>query len=80
LILEVVENYLNSNQRLLDAIRNKFVKRLLSFYMPSKLQFVNQEWTSEKNCFTYAKIGYLLIKILLRYKEGKKILSGKNKI
>jgi hypothetical protein len=48
--------------------RTKFFKRLLNFYMPSKERFVNLEWNQEN--LIYAKVGYLLIKTLLKHPVG----------
>ena len=47
-------------------MKNKFIKRVLNFYLPSKMQFVNIDWTAESGdkdkSFIYAKVGYLLLK------------------
>ena len=54
--------------------RTKFIKRLLAFYMPSKYRFVNLEWKQEN--MIYAKVGFLLLKTLLKSEQGKKNLNG----
>lgn len=56
--------------------RTKFFKRLLSFYMPSKERFVRLEWKLEN--LIYARVGYLLLKTLLKFDIGKRNLIGKN--
>jgi len=56
--------------------RTKFFKRLLSFYMPSKDRFVKLPWKLEN--LIYARVGYLLLKTLLRFDIGKRNLIGQN--
>ena len=55
--------------------RTKFIKRLLKFYMPYKKMFVNLEWNQSN--LIYAKVGYLLLKTLLKWPIGTKTLIGK---
>lgn len=54
--------------------KTKFFKRLLSFYMPSKNRFVDLPWT--KGNMIYARVGYLLLKTLLKSSIGIKFLVG----
>jgi len=54
--------------------KTKFIKRVLTFFMPSKELFVNMEW-APKN-FIYAQTGYHLIRTLLSSKDGKKQLRN----
>ena len=56
--------------------RTKFFKRLLSFYMPSKDRFVKLAWKLEN--LIYARVGYLLLKTLLKFDIGKRNLIGQN--
>ena len=71
-IAQITDTYLNNAQRLNEALRNKFLKKLLQFFQPSKRSFVGMDWCTEN--FRYVKVGYNLIKILLKYKEGKSLL------
>lgn len=75
-ILEILEgNLINNEVRLEEVLKkNKFIKRLLYFYMPSKLQFVEMEWKPSN--FIYAQAGYHLIKTLLSTKDGKRVLNN----
>ena len=61
-------------ERYLD--RTKFFKRLINFYMPSKERFVTLPWKQEN--LIYARVGYLLLKTLLRFSIGQENLIGKN--
>lgn len=76
-ILEIIESYMNNQQRFAELLRNKFLKRILSFLLPSKMQFVTLDWNSDKN-FVYAKTGYQLIKFLLKSKQGRLLLVRKS--
>ena len=55
--------------------RTKFIKRLLKFYMPYKEMFVKLPWRQENLIF--ARVGYLLLKTLLKWPIGIKQLIGK---
>jgi hypothetical protein len=55
--------------------RTKFIKRLLKFYMPYKEMFVKLTWKQEN--LKYARVGYLLLKTLLKWPIGTKTLIGK---
>ena len=72
IILEIIETFLNNQQRFNEAIKNKFLKKLLSYYQPSKKAFINLDWRQEN--FIYAKTGYLLLKFLLKSREGRNLL------
>ena len=79
LLLELFENdgHLWNEERLEQYMeRTKFFKRLVSFYMPSKERFVKLDW--KKDNLIFARVGYLLLKTLLRFNAGKKYLIGKN--
>ena len=54
--------------------KTKFFKRLLSFYMPSKSRFVDLLWN--KDNLIYARVGFLLLKTLLKSSIGIKTLVG----
>ncbi|KRX02551.1 Armadillo-type fold [Pseudocohnilembus persalinus] len=78
-ILNIIEVYMNDSQRFNELMKNKFIKRVLSFFIPTQLHFTNQNWTVGNNnemSFTYAKTGYLLIKLLLRTDEGIQLLKN----
>ena len=64
MILEIVENYLEKPKRLLEAIRSKFLEKLLQFYAASKEQYIVIDWKPTN--FPYTKIGYTLLKILVK--------------
>ena len=79
ILLELFENdgCLWTEERLEQYLdRTKFFKRLINFYMPSKERFVKLEW-KPKNLI-YARVGYLLLKTLLRFSIGQENLIGKN--
>lgn len=78
ILLELFENdgCLWNNERLEHHLeRTKFIKRLLKFYMPYKEMFVKLQWKQEN--MIYARVGYLLLKTLLKYSTGTKTLIGK---
>eukprot|EP00350_Pseudokeronopsis_sp_OXSARD2_P005625 CAMPEP_0170560238 /NCGR_PEP_ID=MMETSP0211-20121228/47628_1 /TAXON_ID=311385 /ORGANISM="Pseudokeronopsis sp., Strain OXSARD2" /LENGTH=55 /DNA_ID=CAMNT_0010874171 /DNA_START=22 /DNA_END=186 /DNA_ORIENTATION=- len=51
----------------------KFIKRLLSFFMPQKKLFITLDWKEDN--LIYSKVGYNLIKFLLNFKDGRKALT-----
>lgn len=67
---------MNSKQKLVEAINQRFIRRVLSFYRPSKTEFIQLDWIPEN--FHYIKTGYLLIKLLLKYSEGRNELISSN--
>lgn len=78
LLLELFENdgVLWNNERLEHHLeRTKFIKRLLKFYMPYKEMFVKLPWRQDN--LIYARVGYLLLKTLLKWPIGTKTLIGK---
>lgn len=78
ILLELFENdgSLWNNERLEHHLeRTKFIKRLLKFYMPYKEMFVRLPWKQETLIF--ARVGYLLLKTLLKYSIGTRTLIGK---
>lgn len=79
IILQIFESNILSDEKILEeALKNKFMKRLLKFYLPMKKDFVNLEYTSKN--FEYAKVGYHLIKVLINSKVGRKVLSSAQNI
>jgi len=56
-----------------DLFKQRFFKRLLNFYMPSKNLFVSQEWNQEN--FHFASIGAKFFRILSSSVEGIKVLD-----
>jgi len=77
-LLELFENdgVLWNDERLEHYMeRTKFIKRLLKFYMPYKEMFVKLAWCKEN--LIYARVGYLLLKTLLKWPIGTKTLIGK---
>jgi len=79
LLLEIFEgNLITSN--LLDQLitREKFIKRLVNFYTPTKQQFVNLPWVQEN--LKYAQVGFFLFKRLLQEPKGRNVLSAKKKV
>ena len=78
ILLELFENdgMLWNDERLEQYLeRNKFIRRLLKFYMPYKELFVKLPWQQEN--LIYARVGYLLLKTLLKSQIGRKNLIGK---
>jgi hypothetical protein len=55
------------------------LKKVLSFFYPSKINaFINQDWKADsnlENTFLYPKVGYLLLKLMLKTPEGRNLLS-----
>ena len=72
-IKEIIECFLCNSHRFNEAVKNKFLKKLLNFYQPSKKIFIFLDWKSDN--FIYAKCGYLLLKLFIKSREGRKILS-----
>lgn len=78
-ILQLFESNILSDEKILEeALKNKFMKRLLKFYLPMKKDFVNLEYSSEN--FIYAKVGYHLIKVLINSRIGRKVLASAQNI
>jgi len=78
-ILQIFESNILSDEKILEeALKNKFMKRLLKFYLPLKKDFVTLEYTSKN--FEYAKVGHHLIKVLINSKVGRKVLSSAQSI
>jgi hypothetical protein len=78
-ILQIFESNILSDERVLEeALKNKFMKRLLKFYLPLKKDFCNLEYSNEN--FNYAKVGYHLIKVLINSKVGRKVLASAQNI
>jgi hypothetical protein len=78
ILLELFENdgMLWNDDRLEHYLeRTKFIRRLLKFYMPYKELFVKLPWKQEN--LIYARVGYLLLKTLLKSQIGRKNLIGK---
>jgi hypothetical protein len=77
-ILELLESNLITGTRLESLYGNKFIKRLLKFYLPEKMTFSALPWTEEN--LIYAKCGYLLIKRMIHDKRGRRILSSEEEL
>ena len=78
-ILQLFESNILGDERILEeALKNKFMKRLLKFYLPMKKDFVTLEYSSEN--FIFAKVGYHLIKVLINSKVGRKVLASAQNI
>lgn len=73
-----MEGNLITTTRLESLYKNKFIKRLLKFYLPEKMAFIQLPWTEEN--LLYAKCGYLLIKRLIHDKRGRKVLSSEEEL
>jgi hypothetical protein len=73
IIYEIVAGPINSIPRMRTAIRQKFLKNLLSFYFPSKRLFTSLEWHHSQ--FTKARVGYMVLSLLLSMDEGCSILE-----
>lgn len=70
IIQEIINSCLmNSKQKLIDSISTRFIRRVLGFFRPSKQEFIKLDWVPEN--FKYIQTGYLLIKLLLKYSEGR---------
>lgn len=53
-ILELLETFFNNQTRFVEAIKSKFLKTLLNYYMPSNMNFVYIDWKPEN--FIQAKV------------------------
>ena len=73
LINELFVTQILKSSRLKEAMKSKFIKRLLSFYLPSKGSFITKPWCIDN--FVYARVGYNLFKALLSFKKGRFALS-----
>ena len=69
-ILDIVEN---RKDLIMDLYKQKFFKRLLFCFMPSKNQFVKLHWGADQ--FIYASIGTKFFKLLAQSSEGIPILD-----
>jgi len=79
IILQLFESNILTDERVLEeALRNKFMKRLLKFYFPSKRDFIDLAYSPEN--FIYAKVGYHLLKVLINSKVGRKMLASSQNI
>ena len=69
-ILDILEN---RKDFIMELYRQKFFKRLLYCYMPSKNQFVNLAWNIDN--LKYVEVGNKFFKLLSESKEGISILD-----
>lgn len=74
LINDIVAGPLSSPSRFQVALRTKFLKGLLVYFLPSKRLFVELEWHSSN--FVQARVGSLLISLLLSQDEGQQLLRS----
>ena len=74
LINDIVAGPLSSPSRFQIALRTKFLKGLLVYFLPSKRLFVELEWHSSN--FVQARVGSLLISLLLTQDEGQQLLRS----
>jgi len=73
ILLELFENGLQNPIKLKSVFNMKFIKSLLNFFKPGKGKFIEKEWNKEN--FIYAKVGYYMIKSLLKTKKGRERLA-----
>eukprot|EP01156_Anaeramoeba_ignava_P022905 Anaeramoba_ignava/c21149_g1_i1.p1 GENE.c21149_g1_i1~~c21149_g1_i1.p1 ORF type:complete len:900 (+),score=248.70 c21149_g1_i1:10-2709(+) len=73
-----LEGIINNPKRIEACIKNKFFKRLLKFYQPTKKQFSEMPHNSS-NIF-YVRVGCRLLEVLLSTKEGYDFLKANNTI
>lgn len=71
---QIVEQHLQFPQRLMELKKNKMLKHIVQFYLPSKEQFIDLDW--KPSSFKYARVGYLLVNSLLQNQEGAKFISN----
>lgn len=72
-ILELMETFLLNKQRFNQAIQNKFIKKVVNFYQPSRRAFVLLGWKVAN--FVHVKVGFQLLKLCLKSREGRKLLT-----
>jgi len=73
LILELFENNLQKSSRIEEALNVIFIEPLLRYFQPGKGKFNEKPWIPEN--FIYAKVGYYMIKSLLKIKKGREYLK-----
>ena len=64
---------INTPQRFMQAHKTRFLRCLLSYFIPSRNLFNNLTW--HPNNFIQAQVGYLLIGLLLSQQEGIQLLT-----
>ena len=43
--MEIIETFIfNNTNRFNECMKNKFIKRVLQFFCPSNISFVNMDW------------------------------------
>ena len=75
IIYQIMSGPINMPQRFMQAHKSKFLRCLLSFYMPSRGLFNVLNWHPDN--FVKAQVGALLIGILLSQPEGMQQLTTK---
>ncbi|CAI2163170.1 13482_t:CDS:10 [Funneliformis geosporum] len=73
-VMELLQGPLLNPRRLEDAIKSKFVKRLIGFFRPSSRRFSEIERSTESE--RYVQMGCTLISTLLACVDGIKYLEG----
>eukprot|EP00743_Colponemidia_sp_Colp-15_P007761 GILK01008403.1.p1 GENE.GILK01008403.1~~GILK01008403.1.p1 ORF type:complete len:1354 (+),score=260.34 GILK01008403.1:95-4156(+) len=74
IIADIIEGPLTNPLRLGDALKTKFVKRVLGFYTPSKRAFTELDWAPEN--FHYVRTGCRLLQVLVKQHEGREIMCN----
>lgn len=73
-ILKIIEGPMTIGKRLEEAVKaSKFVKRLVSFYLPQKYRFSTTKPT--RNTQRYVRVGCALMHTLLQSVEGRRYLA-----
>lgn len=73
LILQIMAGPISTPQRFSQALKSRFLKCLLSYYMPSRGLFNVLAW--HPNNFVKSQVGTLLIGLLLSQQEGLQLLT-----
>jgi len=68
LIFELLEGPLNNPQHLANALKTKFIKRMLSFLRPNKKLFSTMAWTTEN--LKYVRVSCVILEVLISHEIG----------
>lgn len=73
IIYEILAGPIYTPSRFSSAVKSKFLKNLLGYYLPSKRYFHDLQWHPQH--FIKARIGCLLTSLLLSHEDGINLLT-----
>eukprot|EP01132_Coremiostelium_polycephalum_P001142 gene1142-1449_t len=68
LIFELLEGPLNNPTHLANALKTKFIKRMLSFLRPNNKLFSSMAWTTEN--LKYVRVACVVLEVLISHEIG----------